>query len=367
MWFEPPDAFGDEVLHFASERRRVKIKGHSFREFQHSVVPLLDGHHTVEEIQQSVAHLFAPQDLEQCLELLAAQNLLENDLDQAVLSTSSAEALAPQLSFLHEVGANAKEIQGQLSRASVTVIGMGGAGAEAAVSLAAARVGRVHCVDSSTVTLADTYLSPLFSVDDVGALRATVVAARMRACAPEVKATVHTEHLKDDSDVLTTIVGSDFVIQCLDRGQASLAYKLNRACLKAGIRWTSGTLSGTEVVLGPTVHPFESACYLCYKMRAVACAGNPEDEFAYERFLDRRKQDDGGRRENVVFGAGLMANWLGLEAMKQLTRIVEPSALGAIIVFDLLGFTCTKHVILRKPWCPACFKAEPDGEAPCKS
>jgi bacteriocin biosynthesis cyclodehydratase domain-containing protein len=102
-------------------------------------------------------------------------------------------------------------------------------------------------------------------------------------------------------------------------------------------------------------------------MRAVACAGNPEDEFNYERFLDRRKQDDSGRRENVVFGAGLMANWLGLEAMKQLTRIVEPSALGAIIVFDLLGFTCTKHVVLRKPWCPACFKAEPDGEAPCKS
>src|SRR5260370_3793849 len=57
----------------------------------------------------------------------------------------------------------------------------------------------------------------------------------------------------------------------------------------------------------------------------LACAGNPEDEFAYERFLDRRKQDDSDTRENLVFGAGLIANWLGLEAMKQVCEIGRAS------------------------------------------
>jgi bacteriocin biosynthesis cyclodehydratase domain-containing protein len=359
VWFEPPDDSGDEVLHFASERTRIKIKGHSFREFQQSVVPLLDGRHTLEEIERAVAHLFAPQDLEQCLELLAAQNLLEDDLNSQELSLPAAEALVPQLNFLHEVGANPEEVQRRLSRATVTVLGLGGAGAQAAISLAAARVGCVRCVDSSPVTAPDTYLSPFFSLTQVGTLRAPVVAQRIQACAPETKVTVHTQPPEDDPDVLAAIDGSDFVICCLDRGQSSLIYKLNRACLKAGIRWTSCALSGAEVVLGPTVHPFETACYLCYKMRAVACAGNPEDEFAYERFLDRRKQDDGGRLENLVFGAGLLANWLGLEAMKELSGIAEPASLGGIIAFDLLAFTCTRHVVLRKPWCPACFKAEP--------
>jgi hypothetical protein len=96
-------------------------------------------------------------------------------------------------------------------------------------------------------------------------------------------------------------------------------------------------------------------------MRAVACAGNPEDEFAYERFLDQRKQDDSGRRENVVFGSGLMSNWLGLEAFKELTGISAPAALGAIVVFDLLTMESTKHVVLRKPWCPACFDNQYSG------
>ena len=35
----------DEVLHFVSPQRRVKLKGHSFREFVQNVVPLLDGTH----------------------------------------------------------------------------------------------------------------------------------------------------------------------------------------------------------------------------------------------------------------------------------------------------------------------------------
>jgi bacteriocin biosynthesis cyclodehydratase domain-containing protein len=366
-WFEPPDDSGDEVLHFVSERRRVKLKGHSFREFQQSVVPLLDGLHRLDEIQEKVAHLFAPRDLEESLELLAAQNLLEEGLDTSTLPTQNVEAIIPQMNFLHEVGANPQQVQDILSHATVAIIGMGGAGPETALSLAATRVGCVRCIDPSPVTAADTYLSTPFSAADVGSLRAAVVAERIRASAPEVKTSVHSEQMKDDSDVSAAIEGSDFVINCLDQGLASLAYKLNRACLRAGIHWISGTLSGAEVVLGPTVHPFDTACYLCYKMRAVACAGNPEDEFAYERFLDRRKQDDAGKRENIVFGAGLLANWLGLEAIKELTGVVEPATLGRIVVFDLLAFTCTKHAVLRKPWCPACFKADPDVQMGTKS
>src|ERR1700739_4500528 len=98
-------------------------------------------------------------------------------------------------------------------------------------------------------------------------------------------------------------------------------------------------------------------------MRTVACAGNPEDEFAYERFLDQRNEDDSNKRENLVFGSGLMSNCLALEAFKELAGIAEPSALGAIIVFDLLAMQLTKHVVLRKPWCPACFEKESSSHA----
>jgi adenylyltransferase/sulfurtransferase len=237
---------------------------------------------------------------------------------------------------------------------------MSGAGATAALSLAAARVGTLRCVDALPVAPADHYLSHVFAPSDVGQGRAQLVAQKIKTAAPQVSASAHAEPLQTDDEVVAAIEGSDFVINCLDAGQSSLIYKLNRACLKTGTRWTSCALSGVEVILGPTIHPFETPCYLCYKMRSVACAANPEDEFAFESFLDGRKQDDSGRRESLVFGANIAANLVSLEAIKEVSGVLTGNAVGKIVVFDLLELTSTRHVVLRKPWCPACFKLAAD-------
>jgi adenylyltransferase/sulfurtransferase len=359
VWFEPPDSSGDEVLHFVSERKRVKLKGHSFREFQQLVIPLLDGRHTLQEIEQSVADVFAPEDLEAGLQLLAANNLIE-EAGRHGEHAGFGEELTPQLNFFHELSLPSGEMQERLSKAVVTLIGMSGAGATAALSLAAAQVGTLRCVDALPVAPADHYLSHVFAPSDVGQGRAQLVAQKIKTAVPQVNASAHAEPLQTDDEVVAAIEGSDFVINCLDAGQSSLIYKLNRACLKTGTRWTSSALSGVEVLLGPTIHPFETPCYLCYKMRAVACAANPEDEFAFESFLDRRKQDDSGRRESLVFGANIAANLISLEAIKELSGALTGNALGKIIVFDLLELTSTRHVVLRKPWCPACFKLSAD-------
>ncbi|HST21163.1 MAG TPA: TOMM precursor leader peptide-binding protein [Blastocatellia bacterium] len=355
IWFEPPGDSGEEILHFASERRRIKLKGHSFREFQRLVIPLLDGQHTIEEIEQKVADTFDPQDLEAGLQLLANQNLLE-DADRLTLPAEMLNQLAPQLNLFHEMGADSQVLQERLSNAVVSVVGLGGAGASVALSLAASGVGSIQCIDALNVVGADVYLSSVFCSSDMGKQRAPVLAQRIEGVSPQVKVQTYTQNIENDAELLAVIEGSGFVINCLDPGQSSLMYKLNRVCLQLGITWTSCSLDGSEVALGPTIRPYETSCYLCYKMRAVSSAGNPENEFAFERFLDRRKQDDSGKRENLVFGAGIAANLASLEAVKYLSGFFQLSAVGKLLVFNLFDLTCTKHVVLRKPWCPACFK-----------
>src|SRR5438270_795957 len=357
VWSEPPDQSGDEVLYFASAQRRVKLKGHSFREFEQYVVPLLDGRHTFQEIAESVADVFDAEDLAAGLRLLAEHHLL-TDADGQPSPAESDKLLAPQLNFFHEMNLNPEEIQSRLRRATVAVVGLGGAGADAALALAAARLGHLRCIDSMPVGGADSYLSNVFSTEDGGESRAAVVARKVAATAPEVSVTVHTERPENDDDVLALVDGSDFVVNCLDAGESSLVYKLNRVCLRAGVKWTSCALSGPEIVVGPTVYPSETACYLCYKMRAVSCAGNPEDEFAFESFLDQRKQDDSARHENLVCGVHIAAGLVSLEALKILSGTLPPSSVGRIVVLNLLDLTSSKHVVLRKPWCPACFKTE---------
>ncbi|MCW3052562.1 MAG: UBA/THIF-type binding protein [Chthonomonadales bacterium] len=351
---EPPDDAGEETLIFTSERRQIKLKGRSFREFYREVVPLLDGRHTLEEIQEAAEDIFAPEDLEQCLIYLAQNGILQ-DAEADTLPTEVAQRLAPQLNFFHEIGLNPQEAQAQLARATITVLGMGSVGASVTLALAGAQVGTVRCVDALPVTHADTALAPLFLPEDVGTLRAEIVRRKIAALQVPVAVITVTQPLQTDEEVQAAVAGSDFVICCADSGQMGLFYKLNRVCMKLRLPWTSCAVSGLEGVVGPTVTPGETPCYLCYRMRAVACTSNAEAELAYLHFLDRRKRDDSGVRENHPFAVGIVSNMMALEAMKALLDGLQSSARGRILVLDFLHATTKSHVILRKPRCPVCF------------
>lgn len=353
VWFDPPDEAGDEVLHIVSERRSLRIKGHAFREFKKIVVPLLDGRHTLEEIQDVARDVFRPEDLGQCLGLLGAQGVIV-EADGDALPAQMAVRIAPQLNLFRDL-APGIDVQARLTHARVTVLGLGGAGAATALALGGVGVGTVCCADSLPVTATDVYWSPFLGLDRVGENRAEAIVRALRAGAPEVNALANSRPLESEDDVRRAIARADYVVCCLDASQSNLILKLNRVCLEDGVRWCASSLSGVEITAGPAIHPGNSPCYLCYRMRAVACAGNPEEAFAHEKYLDRRRRDDSAHRENLAFGAGLVANLVGLEAFKTLTEIAEPSLVGRILTVRLTDLAIERHTVLRKPWCPACF------------
>ena len=159
-----------------------------------------------------------------------------------------------------------------------------------------------------------------------------------------------------DDDAVAAVQDSHFVINCLDEGQVALMYRLNRACLRTTTPWTSVAASGLEVVVGPTVYPGDTACYMCYRMRMVTCEDNPEARYDFESFLDRRRSDDSSHRANLVAGPVAAAQIAAVEALKQIGGLAQPMTRGRVQVFDLRTLTSTLHTVLRKPWCPACFR-----------
>lgn len=359
VWFDPPDEDGDEVLHFVSERRSLKLKGRSFREFHRRVIPMLNGKHSIEEIETATADVFPGDELRDALGVLADQGILI-DVSKQAADSEITERMAPQLNLFHDL-APGLAFQNRLEAATVAVLGLSGAGAGVALSLAAAGVGTIRCIDSLTVTPSDVYLAPFTGVTAVGAGRAETISALLKRAAPQIQVVANDSKLETEEQLRTAIEGADIVACCLDAGQSNLIFKLNRVCLAARMRWIACSLGGAEIIAGPAMHPGIGPCYLCFRMRTVACAGNPEDAFAYERFLDRRKEDDSPRRENLVFGAGLAANFVGMEIIKELTGLAEPSLVGRILTVRLTDLTVEKHSVLRKPWCPACF-APPEAD-----
>jgi bacteriocin biosynthesis cyclodehydratase domain-containing protein len=350
-WCEPPDASGEEILRIVSAQRSLTLKGRAFREFHRHVIPLLDGQRSFEELCAETADLFDRADLESALSLLASQNIVVEGDNRP----TGPARLQPQLNYFHEVAENADEAQRRLAAAHVVVFGLGGAGASVMHALAAAGVGRIAGVDHCAVSAADTYLSPAFSLADVGRPRAEALAARIADTAPEVAANAVTAQLSTEAEVAAAIDGADLVISCLDAGMLNLAFKLNQACHATGVRWISGELSGTDVIAGPAFYGAEGGpCFMCYRMRLVACAGNPQSRFAQERHSDKMKADAGDKRERLVFGAGILANLIGAEALNLLTGHAEPTLGGRLLSFNLTTLTMQKHVVLRKPGCPVC-------------
>jgi len=351
--FEPGTDGSEDTLVFTCERRRVVVRGRSFEMFVERVVPLLDGSHTLEEIEDRVADVVAPAELEASLTLLREHGIVEDASTHHRLELVEPR-LEPQLSYLREVSADPPQVLDRLAASTVTVVGLGAVGAVAARALAATGVGILRLVDPAVVAPADVYLGPVYELDEVGSQRADVLRARLRRVAREADVQLVAGELKSDSDVAAAVAGSGFVLGCLDPGLASLTYKLNRVCLDANITWSSATASAFEGIVGPTVVPHETACYLCYQMRAVACRDDPEDALAELHEEDRRKLDLSPHRENLAFGAGVVGNLLALEAFRMLTGS-RPATQGRILTFDFTGLTSQQHVVLRKPSCPACF------------
>lgn len=354
-WTEPPDRSGAEVLRFVSWRRSLTLKGQSFREFARTLLPLLDGRRSVDEICAEVADTFPRGEVEAAIATLAAQGVLVEGATQAA---AAPERLTPQLGYFDEAAADGRRAQERLGSAQVVLFGLGGAGAEVARLLAAAGVGRLRCVDPWDVDATSAYFSPLFAEAGRGSKRAAIVADRLTAAHPDVAVTAVTAPADEIEAIAPLIDGTNLVVSCLESGELNAALKLNRAARAAGVRWLACALEGSEVVAGPGFPASgEGPCYLCYRMREVAAAADPEVRFATEKRLDRLRRDLGGRRENLASGAAIAAGLVATEALNILSGVAEPALDGRLIVTNLLSLRQEKHVVLRKPGCPVCDAA----------
>jgi bacteriocin biosynthesis cyclodehydratase domain-containing protein len=349
---DPPDPSGEEVLVFSSEGQRVVIKGHNFREFVNRVVPLLDGTLTLEEIHSKVSDQFAFADLEAALRTLETRKIVE-DANRFVFDQAAIREALPQISYLREAHMDPAGALGSLNRAKIAVVGLGGVGVSAALSLVASRVGALRCIDSEAVKPADPFLTQHYSREDVGRLRLDLLRERAAAVNPACRIETLGSQIDSDRELAEFIQDVDFAISGADLGMISLTYKLNRVCVARGIPWSSATATAFEGVVGPTVLPGRTPCFVCSTMRSIACRRDPEEALRNLKSVDRQRLDRSNVREGLAFGSSVVGGMLGLEAFRYLVSGGAALA-GKLLVFDFEEMTTAQHHVLRVPSCPVC-------------
>ncbi|MFZ1410394.1 MAG: TOMM precursor leader peptide-binding protein, partial [Micropruina sp.] len=170
----------------------------------------------------------------------------------------------------------------------------------------------------------------------------------------------------DRDDVADLVRGRDLVLTVVDPGFAAVRAWVNQAGLAAEVPSLQVSLEGADARLGPLVLPGEGPCYLCWRMRALACADDFDLAMAREEALDRARAP-----LNRPLLPGLVesaAAVLVRDVLALTTSIGQPALAAHVITIDALRGSQTTDTVLTRPDCPACSKkGRPPAEDPCLS
>ncbi|RCJ18993.1 bacteriocin biosynthesis cyclodehydratase [Nostoc sp. ATCC 43529] len=359
----PPDCHDEETMIFKTTRRTLAAKGQALHDVEKIVLPLLDGSRTIGEIRTAIGKKLTDSSLNQCLEFLMDNRLVEDVLEDTVDLDSHAYLL-PQISLYHELGFEQKDAQKYLTNARIAVFGLAGSGLVTAMNLASAGIGFLRLCDDTCTVVSDSLMMSGSVFNQNGAFRGVEAARQIEAItslssanAGATRTEVVTDPLTNDETVNPLLDDVDLVVVATDAVSVNLAYRLNRLCLKMQRPLLPGGTAGVEGTIGPLVFSQDGPCYLCYRMRAMACAKLPEAELAIEQFLNRERRSQPRLRENLPIGQMLVGSYLALEAIKILLGLPIATD-GKLLHLDLIGTKLTHNVVLKKPGCPHCSGQE---------
>jgi len=208
---------------------------------------------------------------------------------------------------LPEVGAAG---QARLAAASVVVVGAGGLGCPVLQYLAGAGVGRLIVVDHDRVEETNLHRQPLYTMADIGKLKAEAAAAALRRFNPGIAVDVVAERLTPQNATVL-VAGADLVVDAAD--SFAVTYVLSDACLAIGKPMISASVIGLTGYVG------------------AFCGGGPSYRAVFPDVAV-----EGGTCATVGVLGTAVAVLGSLQAHLALHLLLglEPSALGRVITFD---------------------------------
>lgn len=338
-----------------SDTAVVRLEGESASLIVDEVFPLLDGRRPLPELSAALKGVNT-HDLEPYLEQLVEKGLVRRSTRPLEESEETRfEQLGPALSMLEDLGLPPNEARHELAQRSVAIVGLEGPGAYAASHLAQIGIGKLLLADPYPCEPGNIGLFPPLGREVVGLPRQEVVRDVIAASGRSVETIISGKELSRE-EIAELCREADLILACFDRGFAATNVWVNQVSLERGILALYGRLQGHAALLGPLVIPDNTACYMCWRMRALACEDAFEEAMAYEEFLDQRRRPGLHERSVLPFLSSSAGSILATQALVSLLDLTVPTLAGRILEFNALTLASELHPLLQKPDCPACSK-----------
>lgn len=316
---------GDERFQFRAQEFAYTLQTPLFIELLEIIKPLLDGNHAVDEITAAGGPRFFPTTVSFFLKMLRSHGLLQEG-DCTYHPSLTPQDLARNEGFLRFLSHFEADSQGLFSSLREARVGL----------LGASRL--TNSIRESLETVG------IHQIKDLGARLDKVGQAGQKA--------------KKINDTLKQV---DFLVACQESVGFSFFETINEICLATRTRWIRVAIEGTTAYLGPTIVPFETACYVCYEGRLNSNLPDLQDFLAYKSQVisNHQPMDEGDFAPLWT----LLASQAVIEVARILSGFSPPTTLGRFYEMSVKSPMPVAHNVLRLPRCPVCHGERPQQEA----
>lgn len=341
----------DGKVLFRSDNLAIRMEGKSVKLMIEHIFPLLDGNTAIADIAASKN--LDEQELTRSLDQLVSAGVLR--VSEVALDQKSFPAW-PLTHLLERLKMDPEEIAALFSGVRIVISGLEGAGSIAAMQLLQAGIRKVTLLDPFPMRDEELLLFPQLGKAEAGKPRQTVFKKYFEQIFDLTDIRTGPDVLNKEA-VYEYSKDADFLIGCFDKDFISVHHWLNQAATELGKPALFAEVENHLCRIGPLVIPGQTACYMCYRMRTIACADDFTDAMTYEMYLNQKKKpglSDRGFFPGVLHHAGSV---VASEVIKVMLALDAPLA-SWMLEFNALSYESKKHYVLQKHDCPVCRKTK---------
>jgi ribosomal protein S12 methylthiotransferase accessory factor len=339
----------DGKVLFRSDNLAIRMEGKSVNLMIEHIFPLLDGNTPLAAIAESKN--LDEQELKKNLDQLVSTGVLR--LSDVALDQRSF-SVWPLTNLLERLKMDPKEISSFFSQPRIVIAGLEGAGNIAAMQLLQSGIRKITLLDPFPLRHEECLLFPQLRKADIGKPRQDVFKHYFELIFDETEIETGPEILNKDT-VYEHSKNADFLIGCFDKDFISVHHWLNQAAAELNKPAIFAEVENHLCRIGPLVIPGQTACYMCYRMRTIACADDFTDAMTYEMYLNQKKFPGLSNRGFLPGALHHAGSVLASEVTKVMLAL-ETGMAGWMLEFNAMDYESKKHFIHQKHDCPVCRK-----------
>ena len=217
-----------------------------------------------------------------------------------------------------------------IRHSKVLIVGLGAVGSWVACNLAQSGVGTLLLMDPDDVDITNLHRQFGYTEEDIGKKKTEALAERLKKYNENLNVITKNDYL--DETVLNGFdnMDIDLIINCADKPNVdTTSMWIGEYAMKRGIPHIIGGGYNLHLsLIGQTVLPGKSACVNCFKKKLEE--ENKIDPQKVKKLMVKN-------RKVGSFGpmCSLIASMVGMEAIKILTKYIEPSNVNRRGEFDI--------------------------------